>query len=139
VVVVVGDDNGGGGGGGGGSGGGRCSAAAVMAGGAGGGGGRSGGGGGQRWWGQGSRLVSPLSWNFFFFVLLNLICREQYPTLGTRVTRVSDVALGKGLFAGPAVPSGLCREFPLGTGCAESNWACAERSSLSAQAQIPVV
>jgi hypothetical protein len=49
------------------------------------------------------------------------------------------VALGKGLFAGPAVTSGLCREFPLGTGCAESNRAGAERSSLSAQVQISVV
>jgi hypothetical protein len=38
----------------------------VVADGGGGGGGGSGGGGGQRWWGQGSRLVGPLSWNFFF-------------------------------------------------------------------------
>jgi hypothetical protein len=35
-------------------------------------------------------------------------------------------------FAGPAVLGALCRELPLGTGCAE-------RIALSAQAQIPVV
>jgi hypothetical protein len=54
--------------------------------------------------------VGPLPWICFFFVLRNFICREQYPTPGTRVTSGSDVALGKGLFAGPAVPSALCRE-----------------------------
>jgi hypothetical protein len=49
------------------------------------------------------------------------------------------LALGRGLFVGPAVPCGLCRELPLGTGCAESIGACAERSLLSAKPQIPVV
>jgi hypothetical protein len=49
------------------------------------------------------------------------------------------MAHGRGPFAGPAVPSGLCREFPLGRGCAESIRACAERSSLSAKPRIPVV
>jgi hypothetical protein len=49
------------------------------------------------------------------------------------------VTLGTELFAGPAVPSGLCREFPVGTGCAKSIQACAERSLLSTQPQIPVV
>jgi hypothetical protein len=49
------------------------------------------------------------------------------------------LALGRGLCAGPAVPCGLCRELPLGTGCAESIGACAERSLLSAKPQIPVV
>jgi hypothetical protein len=53
--------------------------------------------------------------------------------------RVFTLPLGKEAFAGPAVPSGLCREFPLGTGCAESIWVCAEWSSLSAQPQIPVM
>jgi hypothetical protein len=48
------------------------------------------------------------------------------------VTRVFTLALGKEPFAGPAVPGGLCREFPLSTGCAESN-------SLSAKPWIPVV
>jgi hypothetical protein len=49
------------------------------------------------------------------------------------------LALGKGLFAGPAMSCGLCRGLPLGTGCAESIRACAERSLLSAKPQIPVV
>jgi hypothetical protein len=40
------------------------------------------------------------------------------------------VALGKGLFAGPAVPSALCREFPLGTASAERNGASAESKVL---------
>jgi hypothetical protein len=37
------------------------------------------------------------------------------------------------------VPGALCRELPLGTGCAESKQPCAERIALSAEAQIPVV
>jgi hypothetical protein len=74
-----------------------------------------------------------------FFVLEILLRREPYGALGTSVTRVFTLPLGKEAFAGPAVPSGLCREFPLGTACAESIWACAEWSSLSAQPQIPVV
>jgi hypothetical protein len=68
-----------------------------------------------------------------------LLRREPYGALGTSVTRVFALPLGKEAFAGPAVPSGLCRESPLGTGCAESIWACAEWSSLSGQPQIPVV
>jgi hypothetical protein len=35
-------------------------------------------------------------------------------------------ALGTEPLAGPAVPSGCCREFPLGTFCAEKNPARAE-------------
>jgi hypothetical protein len=42
------------------------------------------------------------------------------------------VAHGRAAFAGPAVPGALCREFPLGRGCAE-------RIALSVEAQIPVV
>jgi hypothetical protein len=49
------------------------------------------------------------------------------------------VALGKGLFAGPAVPSALCREFPTGTACAERNCASAESKVLSAEPWNPVV
>jgi hypothetical protein len=33
----------------------------------------------------------------------------------------------------------LCRELPLGTGCAESNQPCAERIALSTEARIPVL
>jgi hypothetical protein len=58
--------------------------------------------------------------------------------LGTRVTRAYDVALGKELFAGPAVPRALCREFPLGTSCAESKELSAERKHLSAEPAIPI-
>jgi hypothetical protein len=56
---------------------------------------------------------------------------ESFPTLGTPVTRGSDVALGKEAFAGPAVPRALCREFPLDTGCAERDWAFAKSITLS--------
>jgi hypothetical protein len=59
--------------------------------------------------------------------------------LGSAVPRVWALAHGRAAFVGPAVPGALCRELPLGTGCAESNQACAERIALSAQAQIPVV
>jgi hypothetical protein len=59
--------------------------------------------------------------------------------LGTSVLSVSPVAHDRGPFAGPAVPSGLCRELPLSTGCAESIQACAERIFLSAKPRIPVV
>jgi hypothetical protein len=49
------------------------------------------------------------------------------------------VTHGRAAFAGPAVPGALCREFPLGRGCAKSNQACAERIALSVEARIPVV
>jgi hypothetical protein len=49
------------------------------------------------------------------------------------------MALGIGLFAGSAVLSALCREFPLGTGCVESKGACAKSISLSTKAANPIV
>jgi hypothetical protein len=55
------------------------------------------------------------------------------------VLRVWALAHGRAAFAGPAVPGALCRDLPLGTGCVESNQACAERIALSAEARIPVV
>jgi hypothetical protein len=58
---------------------------------------------------------------------------ESFPTLGTPVTRGSDVALGREAFAGPAAPRALCREFPLGTGCAERDWVFAKSIALSAK------
>jgi hypothetical protein len=64
---------------------------------------------------------------------------ESFSTPGTRVTSGSDVALGKGLFACPAVPRALCRELPLGRACAEWKPSCAESLLLSAQAANPVV
>jgi hypothetical protein len=89
-------------------------------------------------WGWRCWPVGPRDcWDFFYLEKL-LLPRAMWPH-DTRVPRASEVALGKEPFAGPAVPSGLCREFPLGTGCAESIQACAERSLLSAQPQIPVV
>jgi hypothetical protein len=51
----------------------------------------------------------------------------------------SDVALSKGLFADPAVPSALCREVPLGTAYAERNCTSAESKVLSAEPWNPVV
>jgi hypothetical protein len=99
----------------------------------------------RSWGGGGGRLVAAVvlaggpAGPLDFFYLENFsLPRAKWPH-GTRVPRASEVALSKEAFAGPAVPSGLCREFPLGTGCAESIRACAERSSLSAQPQIPVV
>jgi hypothetical protein len=59
--------------------------------------------------------------------------------LGTAVPRVWPVALGRAACAGPAVPGALCRELPLGTGCAESKQPCAEWVQLSTQRSIPVV
>jgi hypothetical protein len=59
--------------------------------------------------------------------------------LSTTVPRVWPLAHDRAAFAGPAVPRALCWEFPLGTGCAQSNQAYAERIVLSAQARIPVV
>jgi hypothetical protein len=112
--------------------------AVVVVGGAGSGGGGSGGGGGRRWWGQGSRLVGPLPWNCFFLFYESSFA-ESFSTPGTRVTSGSDVALGKGLFDGPAVPRALCRELPLGRSCAEWKPSCAESMLLSAQAANPVV
>jgi hypothetical protein len=40
-----------------------------------------------------------------------LLRREPYGALGTSVTRVFTLPLGKEAFAGPAVPIGLCREY----------------------------
>jgi hypothetical protein len=81
------------------------------------------GGGG----GQGSRLVGPLPWNCFFY---EISFAESFSIPGTRVTSGSDVALGKGLFAGIAVPRALCRELPLSRSCAEWKPSCAERHRL---------
>jgi hypothetical protein len=84
----------------------------VGAGGGGGGGGGSGGvvsgGGGARAAGRWARCLGIA----FFLFYENFFCREQYSPLGTRVMRSSDVALGKEVFAGPAVPRALCRVFP---------------------------
>jgi hypothetical protein len=117
------------------------------------GGGDAGGGVCGRWWGRRAAVVASLAVSqrgvgqqvgsavapVSFFVLENLLCREPYGALGTSVTRVFTLALGKEPFVGPAVPSGLCREFPLGTGCVECIPACAESNSLSANPWIPVV
>jgi hypothetical protein len=59
--------------------------------------------------------------------------------LGTAVPRVWAMALGRTACASPVVPGALCRELPLGTGCAESNQPCAEWFLLLAEARIPVV
>jgi hypothetical protein len=126
--------------------------AVVLVVGCGGAGGFGGGGGGnvmaaavvattaevRRWWatmyGRWARVVG-----FGFFIVFQKSLPRAISALGTRAPSGIHLALGIGLFVGPAVPSGLCREFPLGAGCAESTRACAERSSLSAQPQISVV
>jgi hypothetical protein len=94
---------------------------------------RSGGGGPRR------TASGSASWLLTFFLLFSKVCAESYTALGTRVPRVIHLALGTGLCAGPAVPGALCRELPLGTGCAESIQPCAEWVRLSAEAPIPVV
>jgi hypothetical protein len=63
----------------------------------------------------------------FLFCFMKIALPREISLLGTRVTRAYDVALGKELFSGPAVPRALCREFPLGTSCAESKELSAER------------
>jgi hypothetical protein len=59
--------------------------------------------------------------------------------LGTAVPRVWAKALGRAACADLAVPGVLCRELPLGTGCAECKQPCAERITLLVEARIPVV
>jgi hypothetical protein len=93
-----------------------------------------GGGGGAR---AADRWARCLGFSFFCFMKIAL--PRAISPLGTRVTRAYDVALGKELFAGPAVPRALCREFPLGTSCAESKELSAERKDLSAEPAILVV
>jgi hypothetical protein len=61
-----------------------------------------GGGGGAGRWAPGA--VGS------FFIWKNFLCREP-SGLTARVPRASEVALSKEAFAGPAVPSGLCREY----------------------------
>jgi hypothetical protein len=105
----------------------------VLAGGPGGGGG---GGGDEQLVGA----ALPSRWaRDFFFVLKNVLCRGPDGALGTSLPRVGPVALSTDLFAGPTVPSALCRELPLGRGCAERIPACAESNSLSTKPWIPVV
>jgi hypothetical protein len=86
-----------------------------------------GGGGGARAAGRWAAALELL------FCFMKISFAESFPTLGTPVTRGSDVALGKEAFAGPAVPRALCREFHLGTGCAERDWAFAKSIALSAK------
>jgi hypothetical protein len=84
----------------------RAAAAVVACDGGGGGGGSGGvvsGGGGAR---AAIRWARCLGIAFWFYE--NFFCREQYSPLSARVTRASDVALGKEVFAGPAVPRALC-------------------------------
>jgi hypothetical protein len=69
---------------------------------------------------------------FGFFVVFQKYLPRAISTLSACVPRGVHLALGIGLFAGPAVPSALCQEFPLGTGCAES-------ILLSAKAANPVM
>jgi hypothetical protein len=88
--------------------------------------------------GQGVRSVDPRR-GFCFFVLFQKSLPRAISALGTHVSRGIDLPLGIWLFAGPAVPSAMCREFPLGKGCAESKGACAESISLLAKAANLVV
>jgi hypothetical protein len=100
--------------------------AAVLVVGCGGAGGFGGGGGVvavvvamaaevRRWWattyGKWARVVG-----FGFFIVFQKSLLRAISGLGTRVPSGIHLALGIGLFAGPAVPSALCREeLALGT------------------------
>jgi hypothetical protein len=53
---------------------------------------------------------------YAFFIVFQKSLPRAISALGTRVPSGIHMALGIGLFAGPAVPSALCREFTLGTG-----------------------
>jgi hypothetical protein len=112
----------------------------VLPGGGGGAGGSAGcgGGGGQP---AGSRAADR--WTRWLadliFLFLKMPSAESQLASGTSFPRGCPLALGKGPFVGPAVPSGGCREFPLDTACAERNPACAESNWLSAKPWIPVV
>jgi hypothetical protein len=64
-----------------------------------------GGGGGARAAGRWARCLG-----FYFFCFMKIALPRAISPLGTRVTRAYDVALGKELFVGPAVPRALCRE-----------------------------
>jgi hypothetical protein len=64
-----------------------------------------GGGGGARAAGRWARCLG-----IAFFCFIKISFAESFPTLGTPVTRGSDVAPGKEAFAGPAAPRALCRE-----------------------------
>jgi hypothetical protein len=83
--------------------------------------------------------VGPLPLDFLFFCFMKTALPRAKWALGTAVPRVWALAHGRAAFAGPAVPGALCRELPLGTGCAESKRPYAEWVRLSAEAPIPVV
>jgi hypothetical protein len=107
--------------------------------------GGGGGGGGGWWWcrrrsaGEGWARAATFC---FFNPFQKSLPRAIYASrqrCGTDVPRGFGGALGTELFAGPTVPSALCRELPLGRGCAERIPACAKSKSLSAKPWIPVV
>jgi hypothetical protein len=63
------------------------------------------GGGGSRRTGGGHA-----SWVFTFLIVFQKSLPRAISALGTRVPSGIHVALGIGLFAGPTVPSALCRK-----------------------------
>jgi hypothetical protein len=73
----------------------------------------------RRWWpqsrrsgGGGPRLRSAgRRHGFWVFYCFQKYLPRAISALGTRALRGIHLALGIGLFAGPAVPSGLCREY----------------------------
>jgi hypothetical protein len=76
----------------------------------------------------------------FFFCFMKMPLPKAICPHDTHVLRGVDVALDKALFAGPAVPSALCREFPrLGKGAAKGIVVFAESILLLANPANQVV
>jgi hypothetical protein len=69
-----------------------------------------------RWWATTYGRWARNGGFCFFFIVFQKSLSRAISALGTRVPSGIHMALGIGLFAGPAVPSVLCREFTLGTG-----------------------
>jgi hypothetical protein len=64
----------------------------------------------RRWW---ATTYSPWARvvGFRFFIVFQKSLPRAISALGTRAPSGIHLALGIGLFVGPAVPSGLCREY----------------------------
>jgi hypothetical protein len=73
----------------------------------------------------------PTTVGFIFLILLQHSLPRAIWSLGTCVLWSFTLALGAEPFADPAVPSGCCREFPLGAAYAERNPTYAESNWLS--------
>jgi hypothetical protein len=99
---------------------------------------RGGGVGGLAAVGHDGRPVGPRCGVLLFYFFERSLTKAL-SSLGSCVSRGFNGALGIELFADPAVPSAMCRVFPLSRGCAERKPTCAESMRVSTKAAIPVV